>query len=74
MLQFQYTLPASLPSSFIGRFSFIQYYCEAFLERWAAPTEKKRTYFNVSNIADINNEPKADVSIKILIFLFILNF
>ncbi|XP_075210925.1 arrestin domain-containing protein 17-like [Lycorma delicatula] len=64
-LQFQYTLPASLPTTYYGRFSYIHYYCEAHLERWAVPSEKRRTYFNVSNIADINYEPKADMDCNI---------
>lgn len=58
---FQYTLPAQLPSSFIGRFGFVRYYCESTLERWRNK-ETKRIYFSVSNITDINQVPKADVS------------
>lgn len=62
---FQYTLPAQLPSSFIGRFGFVRYYCESTLERWR-DKETKRIYFSVSNITDINQVPKADVSMTLL--------
>lgn len=62
---FQYTLPAQLPSSFIGRFGFVRYYCESTLERWRNK-ETKRIYFSVSSITDINQVPKADVSMTLL--------
>lgn len=59
---FHYTLPNKLPSSFHGRLGYIRYFCEATLERNALPNIQSRTVFSVSNIADVNTDPKADVS------------
>jgi hypothetical protein len=59
---FHYTLPNKLPSSFHGRLGYIRYFCEATLERNALPNIQSRTMFSVSNIADVNTDPKADVS------------
>ena len=59
---FHYTLPAKLPASFHGRLGYVRYFCEATLERNALPNIQCRTMFSVSNIADVNTDPKADVS------------
>jgi hypothetical protein len=62
---FHYTLPAKLPASFHGRFGYIRYFCEAILERSALPNVLCQTMFSVNNIADVNIDPKADVSYSI---------
>jgi hypothetical protein len=59
---FHYTLPANLPASFHGRFGYIRYFCEAILERSAFPNIQCQTMFSVSSIADVNMDPKAEVS------------
>uniref|UniRef100_T1IBG6 Arrestin_N domain-containing protein n=1 Tax=Rhodnius prolixus TaxID=13249 RepID=T1IBG6_RHOPR len=56
---FQFTLPAQLPSSFNGRFGYVRYYCETTLLRWKLK-DTRRVYFSVTNVADINNEAKAE--------------
>jgi hypothetical protein len=64
---FHYTLPAKLPASFHGHLGYIRYFCEAILERSALPNIQCQTMFSVSNIADVNIDPKADVSYSIYV-------
>ncbi|XP_033609617.1 uncharacterized protein LOC111870245 isoform X2 [Cryptotermes secundus] len=61
---FHYTLPAKLPASFHGRLGYIRYFCEAILERSALPNVQCQTVFSVSNIADVNIDPKADTGVS----------
>ncbi|KAL1117561.1 hypothetical protein AAG570_003876 [Ranatra chinensis] len=56
---FRFTLPGQLPASFNGRFGYVRYYCECTLLRWKHK-DTRRVYFSVTNIADINNEAKAE--------------
>lgn len=58
---FKYTLPAKLPASFHGRFGYVRYVCEAALERVGEPSMQHRALFSVSNVSDLNCEPKAEV-------------
>lgn len=61
---FSYTLPSKLPASFHGRFGYVRYFCEASLERHNLPTIKRRTFFSVNTIVDLNTDSKADVRIN----------
>ncbi|CAH1406990.1 unnamed protein product [Nezara viridula] len=56
---FSFTLPAQLPPSFAGRYGYVRYYCEAALLRWRL-RDSRRAYFSVTNLADLNQEPKAE--------------
>ncbi|RZF47328.1 hypothetical protein LSTR_LSTR015392 [Laodelphax striatellus] len=62
-LPFAFTLPANLPSSYVGRHAFIHYYCEALIERWNKPSVAEKVFFTVSEVLDLNNDPRADVSL-----------
>ncbi|GLH05329.1 Arrestin domain-containing protein 3 [Gryllus bimaculatus] len=57
---FDYALPNKLPASFHGRCGYVRYFCEAALERAGAPVVARRTLFSVSNVSDLNTEPKAE--------------
>ncbi|KAJ9598716.1 hypothetical protein L9F63_010602, partial [Diploptera punctata] len=61
---FHYTLPNKLPASFHGRLGYVRYFCEATLERSASPNILCRTMFSVNNLADVNNDPKADSGVS----------
>ncbi|XP_063220033.1 uncharacterized protein LOC134529626 [Bacillus rossius redtenbacheri] len=61
---FDYSLPAKLPASFHGRLGYVRYFCEATLERCAAPALCSRAYFSVGCVADINTEPKSELGLQ----------
>lgn len=54
---FKLGLPLGLPSTFIGKHGWIQYYCKAALREPNGLTHKNQQVFVVVNPIDLNLEP-----------------
>jgi len=54
---FKLGLPLGLPSTFLGKHGWVQYYCKAALRESGGLTHKNQQVFIVMNPIDLNLEP-----------------
>lgn len=63
---FKLGLPPGLPSTFLGKSGWVQYYCKAALREPNSLTHKNQQVFIVMNPIDLNMEPSILSVVKIV--------
>lgn len=63
---FKLGLPPGLPSTFLGKSGWVQYYCKAALREPNSLTHKNQQVFIVMNPIDLNMEPSILSVVKII--------
>ena len=63
---FKLGLPLGLPSTFLGKHGWVQYFCKAALREETGLTHKNQQVFIIMNPIDLNLEPPI-LAVRILI-------
>jgi hypothetical protein len=63
---FRFRLPPSLPSTFNGRYGKVEYYADVTISPSGATDKRVTLPFNVLSVKDLNMDPRAARSAKIL--------
>lgn len=67
---FKLGLPLGLPSTFLGKHGWVQYYCKAALREPGGLTHKNQQVFIVMNPIDLNLEPPI---LAVRVYVMIMN-